>query len=627
MLILALNRVEGEAASGNIGVLGMDAHPGSRLHLMGPTKPIISDALPGAWSRALSAKAAGVNTLVQTKRALVQPVQSPSPFAKARHSQLLDRLILGRRPKLPETTADLLTETGTRHLLAISGLHVGMVSLLGAWAFGALARLMALFWQGGGLRFLPALGACFCGFLYASTAGMPISAQRAISMLMLSWCCWFIYRPARVWTLYSLALAATVFLSPGQVRTLSFCLSFSAVAGVIVATSWVRPKLDKKPPWMRWLAYSFAASLGAQLGGLAITAWVFQEFPLTGPLANLVAVPLVGLLVLPAAFLSAAGLPFALGIADFGLDLLLAWLELMRGPVLHPAVGPVGAAGLVLALLLSKYPGPSLWVAALALGLKSQPTAGLRITHFAVGQGDSALVEREGVRVLVDGGPRQQAVLHALRRQGIHRLDEVLLTHPHQDHMAGLHSILEALDVGCLRIPSRPQKTEKDFKVLLQIAKRRKTALCKGTQAPLPGFRLFQAKGPDLSTNDASLVLEVSYRGTRALLSGDLEARGEGLLAESLRPVDWLKVPHHGSRGASSKALIEATLPRFALVSAGLGNRYGHPHKQTLARYKHATLLQTATAGSVVFQSMGTQQWVRCISPTRLVSPWSSVPP
>ena len=263
----------------------------------------------------------------------------------------------------------------------------------------------------------------------------------------------------------------------------------------------------------------------------------------------------------------------------------------------------------------------------LALGLKEQPNSGMRVTYFSVGQGDSALVEMEGKRILVDAGPRPNAVLQALRRMGVHRLDEVLLSHPHQDHMTGMTSVLEELDVGCLRIGALPEPHEKAFNKLLQAAEDQSIPLCIGTVKPLPGMRLLQAQGLSLGSNDRSLVLEVTHKGRRALFSGDIEAKAEKLLSESLRPVDWLKVPHHGSRGASSEDLLSATQPRFALVSAGSENRFGHPHREALARYKRTRVLSTATEGTIVFHSDGPNQWVRLLAPMQLAAAWRSVPP
>jgi competence protein ComEC len=626
LLILALNQVDGKPATGKIAVVGSTAPPGTQLHLLGRTKPLQSDALPGAWSRELSARAAGIQSLFKVQREVQSPGVLLSPFATAEHPAVLDRLVLGRKTPLPEDTATLLNNTGTRHLLAISGLHVGMVSLWGAWIFSLLGRLIAVFWRQGGLRFLPAAGACTFGALYAHSAGLPISSQRALIMVVLSWFCWSLHRPAQVWTLFSIALAATVFFSPGQVRSLSFCFSFSAVAGVLFATQWSAPKLKKAPRWVRWLGTCLSASIGAQLGCLCINAWVFQSVPLCAPFANLLAVPLVGLVVLPGAFLHVLGWAPGLWVADTGLKALLHWLPLMEGPIWHPAVGPVGAAGLVMALVVARHKGFALTLALLAIGLKSQAATGLRITHFAVGQGDAALIERQGKRVLVDAGPRKDAVLHSLRRQGIHSLDEIILTHAHQDHAEGIPALLQALDIGCLRLPESSEKNQR-ITALRNLAEQTNTPVCWGTTNPRDGFRLLQAQGQDLGINDASLVVEVSLHGHSALLTGDIEARGEAILAKALHPVTWLKVPHHGSRGASSSALIQATKPRFAIVSAGPENRFGHPHKATLARYKASRILQTHQRGSLSIHIGKHKQWIRERPPTRLWSAWYPAPP
>lgn len=627
LLLLDLNRIDTQHTTGKIGVIGVSGTPGDTMHLWGQTRPLNNDALPGAWSRELSAASTGIRTLIQPKSYIFQSPPRESPFAQSKHPEILDRLILGRKTTLPVETKRILNETGTRHLLAISGLHVGMVSLWGAWIFGAIARTIGVFWRRGHLRFLPALGACCSGLFYAQSAGMPVSAQRALVMVIFSWCCWSLYRPAKIWNLYAVALAGTVFFNPGQVRSLSFCLSFSAVAGVIIATQWCVLKFKNQPRWIRWIATSLAASIGAQLGCLWINAWVFQSLPVFAPFANLLAIPLVGFVVLPGAFLSLAGVDQGLWVADVGLTVLLHWLPLMMGPVLHPAVGPLGAAGLLLALISAKNHSFSLSLAVLALGLKPQSSQGVRVTHFAVGQGDSALIERDGTRVLVDGGPRKTAVLHALRRQGVQQLDEVVLSHPHQDHMEGLLSIVQEIDIGCFRIPQAPESHEKAFRGLIRDAEQKDIPLCWGVEKPLTGFRILQAADKSLGTNDRSLVVEVDYQGVRALITGDIEAKGEAILAPQLRPVTWIKVPHHGSRGASSAALLTATQPLFAVFSSGKENRFGHPHKTTVTRYKSSQVFQTAKHGSVIFHASKEQMWTRKIVPTQLWASWKRAQP
>jgi len=224
--------------------------------------------------------------------------------------------------------------------------------------------------------------------------------------------------------------------------------------------------------------------------------------------------------------------------------------------------------------------------AVLAFGLQVRPTVPT-ITFLDVGQGDAALVQDGGTAVLVDGGPPGDAVVRWLRRRGVRRLDAVVVSHGHPDHTGGLAPVLASLQVGSLWIPNQEGVEE-----LL--------ALAGGRGIPVrirPAASLHPARDlhpPDL--NDRSLVLALGG----ALFPGDLERDGEALAAAP--PAAVLKVPHHGSRTSSTDAFLAAVRPRVAVVSAGRGNAFGHPHAEVVARYAthRVALLRTDRDGTVV---------------------------
>jgi len=616
--------------SGAVWVSGTKAPIGSKVFVFGRAKPIAQEGLPGAWSQSKTAVIAGVRSRVFAKRVVAIPAFSTTVFAQSKYQAFLEAIVLGRKNEaLPNTQKEILTQTGTRHLLAISGMHVGMMSLIGMLLSLIVERLLALYWRRGGLRWIRALGACCAASIYAQQAGLPISTRRALWMLVMGWCCWLLWRSVRVWAVYGLALLASVLACPENTRDLSFLLSFSSVAGVLQAHQLLKVPLQKKARAIRWLGHSIGASIGAQIGGLPVTAWVFQEYPLYGPLANLLAVPWMGLLVLPAGCLAALGTPGALSFSEAALDALFFWLELMQGPVLHPAVGPLGAIGLGLCLILvGRLPLLAIGGMFLCLNLKVQAGEGLRVTHFSIGQGDATLVEINGSqRVLIDGGPREYDILMALRRMGIHQLDELILSHPHKDHLNGLHAVIDKIEITALRIPYWPQQTEHHYAEFIRKAQQRNIPIHVADNKTLFGFRILQAKHPGLNINNRSLVVEVSYGKKRLLLTGDIEEQAEKILTDSFRKADWIKVPHHGSKNASSPALLEKTQPDFVVVSCGKSNRFGHPHPQTLHRLSsQSKVLRTDTQGSIRVFATNNQLWAETISPWHRTRLWTSDP-
>jgi competence protein ComEC len=559
-------------------------------------------------------------------------------FEGARHAGVLRALALGDRAGLAPETDALLRRTGTRHLLAISGLHVGLVAGLGAALGRWLARPIVLLGPSlaqGWLRALPVvLGLC-SGWSYAVLAGSPVSARRALWMVAGALIGVASGRGVRSWNLLGGAALVLALVSPWEVRGLAFCLSFSAVAGILwtvpLLSRWVPPDL----PWLvRWAVGSVGATLGATAGTLPWVAWVFQEVAWTSPWANLVAVPLVGGVAVPAALLTVVGVPGALVVADGAVGVALAWLAWVDGPVAHPAVGPWGAGLLAAAVLSLRRPGLALWWVLLAT-LRVRPVGVLVVTFLAVGQGDAALVELpDGRRLLVDGGPPSSRVLRWLRREGITHLDEVVLSHPHPDHGGGLLPVVEALSVGALRVPRLPRADEDGFVALWLAAREQGVPVVGPHESALAGVRVlhpspaFLAAHDDL--NEASVVLRVTHGDTALLLTGDVEDAGEAaLLAAGLEPASWLKVPHHGSLTSSSPAFIAAVQPSVVVASSGVDNRFRHPRPGVVSRYLRAgaQVLRTDTLGTVQLRSDGVHETWRSWQPGQGWSPWRTLGP
>lgn len=249
-----------------------------------------------------------------------------------------------------------------------------------------------------------------------------------------------------------------------------------------------------------------------------------------------------------------------------------------------------------------------------------------KVVFMDVGQGDAILLQQGTVQVLIDGGPD----MSVLRQLGAEmpwfdrRIEVVVLTHPQQDHLAGLLHVLERYEVGLVLLP-RAAHTSQLQASWLQLLLERSVPyrfawagqrLATGDLSlqflwPSPTEAAGAAAKADI--NNASVVTRADYRGLTFLLTGDAEARTERLLAEESRnllDVDVLKVGHHGSNSSTHPALLAAATPAAAVVSVGTDNRFGHPHPAVLERLSNVPLWRTEQHGSVRFLYDGQLWWI-----------------
>ncbi len=572
--------------------------------------------LPGSWPREASDALVGRPAERVLGWLPLGAPQPPPTLGEARHRGLLLALATGRRDELPEDERALLQRTGTTHLLSVSGLHIALV----ASAAAALCRLalapLALGRWPRAARGLAGGVALVAACAYAGLVGWPVPALRSVWMVGAAVAARSLGRSQRAWSALGLAGCALVLGDPGQVFDASALLSFGAVAGIL----WVGPRITRwLPPDAPWIVRSLVGALattaGATAGTLPVAAWIFQELPPLSPLANLVAVPLIGGVATTAALI-ALGAPeplagLALAVGDESTHLALLALRPLACEPLHPAVGPLGALALALALPLYRRPALAGLLLLCGLGLRELPRGGLSVSFLSVGQGDAALLRwPDGRAWLVDGGPPGTSVLGWLRREGVERLEAVVLSHPDADHLGGMIPVLDAMEVGGLWVPREAREDEADYAALLARTRARGVPV-RGAGDPLPGALLLAPEGE--SDNDRGLVLLARYRERSFLFTGDVEADAERWLAPRLGPVDVLKVPHHGSRSSSTPALVAATRPTLAVISVGEGNPFGHPAPEVLARWPW--VLRTDQDGTLEVWTDGSRLRVRAWRP------------
>jgi len=565
-------------------------------------------------------------------------------------------MVLGERNDVPTKVEDGFRAAGATHVLSVSGLHLAVVVAL---VFQTLCRVFAAL-PALSLRVPPKVVASLlslpaCAF-YALLTGEAVAALRSAVMASIVLLASIVNRPLCLTT--SIAAAALLLLarSPLAILDVSFQLSFASVIGLGLFARWMLPAHGSAARGLTrraftWLMRSLSASLAACLITAPLVAHHFGEITPAAPLGNLVLVPMVELVVLPCGLIGALlGLAHAwlgalpLWLAAFASKTALASADLFRrfAPVIlvrYPTWGEtlllVASAGFLLVafmrrsahwrpwLLVGAVAGLVAWGSMLVRDVIRRGRDDVRVTFLDVGQGDAAIVEGpHGFVALVDGGGRYddsfdtgaRIVEPVLRARGIVSLDLVILSHPHPDHMNGLFRILQRFPVRTLWTSGDDGRNRR-YTDLMALAGQKRVRIEPPADVIVNGIAIkllgpwFDGKigvPPGLNTNDGSLVLQLVFAGRRILFTGDMGSEGEEELFDSAAfaadlPSDVLKVPHHGSRYASSDRLLAAVSPILAVASAGRFNRFGLPNPAAIERYERRSIpiLRTDQNGAV----------------------------
>ncbi len=492
---------------------------------------------------------------------------------------------------------ETLRRTGTLHLVAISGLHISLIAGVAFWLTRWLWALpgITVLWLPAPLA--GAIGGLIAAALYAALAGFVIPTQRALLMLAVAIGAVLLRQRVPTTQLLAAALLAVLLLDPFAVMAPGFWLSFAAV-GVI---SYVMYADRLVPRLARQWGY---LQLAIAVGMLPLMLWLFQRASLSAPLANLLAVPVFDLLVVPLTLLGALCVGFGLDSLAAGLlqvaGALLGWLwhalaflaalDYSQWVQHRPPAWTLGCALVGIALLLAPRGWPAravgvVWLAPMFLVRPPAPEPGeVWFTLLDVGQGLAAVVRTEKHVLLYDTGPRwsprsdagHAVVVPYLRAHGLARVDTLVISHGDNDHAGGTASVLAALPVarvvsGAEEIAGEPCRA--------------------GLQWRWDDVN-FAVLGPSekpTKRNDTSCVLRVQTAHGAILLPGDIERTGERrLLARDSQSVraDILIAPHHGSRSSSSAEFLQAVQPRHVLFPVGYRNRYRHPHPLVVERYR-----------------------------------------
>ena len=545
-------------------------------------------------------------------------------------SGLLQAMVLGAKEGLEEETKQFYQRNGISHLLAISGLHI---SLVGMGFYQLLKRTTgSCVWAG-----IPSvLFLCAYGWM----TGASVSAVRAAFMCTMAIAADAAGRTYDLLTAAGAAALLLMFINPLYAFQSAFLLSFGSVTAVgLLQPLW---SLYKAKPGK--IAQARFMSVSIQLLTFPLLLCFFYEYPLYSTFLNLLAIPLMsvlmvcgilcglcGLVYFPAARFFAVPCRLILSVYEWSGSRCLA----LQGSVLMTG-SPAGwklffyygmfVTGLF--LLYQERRRKKYWrgkepfhprrrvlagvlggMAACVFGLCIQVHTGIQITMLDVGQGDSVCLKSPGgITCLYDGGSSNvkkagtYRILPFLKWSGNGTIDYILISHMDQDHINGLEELIaDSMTPGGIRIGHAvlprlacPDEAYEQMEARFRDAGIPVLRMGTGDRLSDGGFSLTclwpeeEARSDD--RNDLSMVLLAEYGEFQMLLTGDIGKETENRLAASgrLTDVEILKTAHHGSRHSSTEAFLNAVRPEVSLISCSAANRYGHPGEETLQRIREA---------------------------------------
>ncbi len=647
------------------------------IRFSGPVRPVRNFGNPGAFDYRTFLLRQGIFGSVYSRADKVQKIPDPSPTSWTRVIQTLENtrnrfydfvmtrlgqrdgahvlaaITTGIKHGMPTDLRDLFARAGTSHLLAISGLHLGILCLVfffffyrALWVFPGW-MLFARTRKAAGLLTLVPLG------VYLVFSGFAPSTQRAFIMTALFMLSFVMERQSHPFNTLAGAGVIILAIDPAALFSISFQLSFTAVLFIIAGMK-VMEKLPIPPLHgiSGFVAGICGVSFMAGLGTFPLIAGYFNLVSLVQIPANLVMVPVIGFVCLPAGLVSLMVWPLAPDLAAGILGVaarLIEWCSMYAARLNEipyawsyvPAwtMFDITLAYLVLAAVFcllwfrKSWPVPAVVLAVVitACGIRMMPRSGpadhMTVTVLDVGQGNAALIQTiENKTILVDGGGfpgdsrfdvGRYVVAPFLWHRKITALDVVILTHPDADHMNGLVFILEHFQVGTL-VKNRDTSPHESFERIMAACRNKKIPVfipgCKQDRLGWENTQLtfFQCNSlvPDGDTNDNSVVFRLDWEGFSMLFPGDIQADRERLLAESpdrhLSSTILLS-PHHGSGSSSTRFFLDRVNPEAVVISCGFNNPYRFPHPDVIHRYdlKNIQVFRTDSHGAVTISVKG----------------------
>lgn len=549
---------------------------------------------------------------------------------------VLNGMVFGGYEGISPTVVKDFAATGIVHILSVSGTHVALVAGV-------------MLWLGGRLCMSPTLSAVLAAatvIAYGVISGLTPPVVRSILMGCAALGALVLRRENDAFTALSVAALAMLVYEPRWLYDVSFQLSFGATAGLVVLYKPITAVLSRYLP--SWLAGPLAVTAAAQLGVLPFLAYYFATFSLVSFPANIVVVPVVeavvvlGLLAAMASLVNpwlGGGLHLLCGLLLKLVLALIGWFAAWPGATVYLPAGNFATGAAYYAVLAwsaglrpAWLPGPlTMWrihpgwcagAALLGAGifLMGEVAPQPLLVHFIdVGQGDASVVITPHKRVImIDTGGNsgsdfdvgERVVVPYLRHIGVRHIDYLFLTHGHADHAGGAPAIATALPIDNVVIAREPLATP----LLRTVQMSPHTTFIPGytnQNILCDGVRIIvvHSEGSVHPGNESSMLIQIQYGRHAYLFTGDLTAREEAQILQARADLasTVLKVAHHGARTSTTPAFLQAVRPDYAVIQAGYGNRFGHPHDEILSRLaaQGTIVLRTDRDGAVIFRDNG----------------------
>lgn len=549
-----------------------------------------------------------------------------------KEASILEAMLLGDKQNLDNSIKDIYRKSGISHILAISGLHISIISAIITLILDSIKfnkRLSSFI--------LLTILTLYCIF-----TGMSVSTTRAVIMIGIVLIGNIIYYQPDIYTSVGTAALILLIYQPLYLYDIGFQLSFGAVISIVLLS----PVLDRLYFIPKPIKLYLISTLAASLGTYPIIAYHFNTISLIGILVNILVLPLSSILVCFGIISTIIGMvwlnasKFLCGIVYYILIFYenvctiaadLPFSEIVTG---QPNIALIFIYYLTILIIVYYYYTPKqkresfkkyfiyfqLFLILVSAIIIFKPK-NLEIVYLDVGQGDSiAIHTSKNKNILIDGGGNifkqlneentgTQIVLPYLKYKAINSLDCVFISHPDGDHIIGIIELLDYIKINQIFIADINNKND-----LLEILESKANKysvpikrLSKGDRLKIDGLTfeiLYPSKNiVSENYNNSSLVLYMDYNNSKFLFTGDIEKEGESEIVNNYTKLntDILKVPHHGSKTSSTQNFIDIVKPKVAIISSSKNNYYGHPHKEVVDRYKNidSKIYNTAYDGAI----------------------------
>ncbi len=569
-------------------------------------------------------------------------------------SNFLRGLLLGDRSSIDPDVQRSFVNAGVIHVLAVSGLHVGIVTVI---CFSLLGFLRLT----GTVRVLCTVAGLIFFMLLTGSAPSVVRATIMASIILIGT---VVQRRSDIYNSISVSALIILVFDARQLFLPSFQLSYAAVLAIVYLYPRMNRIMQTVSPILyrismtRYFTQLFLVSAAAQIGTLPFTAIYFERISLAALGVNLLIVPAVGLIIsfgFAMSLFSLLNTTIGMLYAEAAYGLLFGSLKVIRltGSLTFASIEVFGLTlpGALLfysiVLLLINLPDPAMFRRALLILLvclniyvyysvfSSQAETGpvLKVTMIDVGQGDALLLEfPHGETLLYDAGPRTQAydageriVVPYLKKHGVGTIDAAVISHAHADHFGGLAAVIREIDVGRIYASAQHSGNRWYSDLLSELEERSIPYIPIRAGERIEGFTnarvyvvhpspvFIQSPGDDRhwNLNNASVVLLVQYGNFRILLTGDAETEAEGymdFIFGDFLDAEVLKAGHHGSNTSSTRRLLNSVRPHDVLISVGRENRFKHPSEEIIRRFEsnNIRIYRTDRHGAVVVESCGT---------------------